>query len=511
MPPTLSRPDAPLEIDALLDLRLFVRKDRPPADDRAFVLYWMTAARRPTHNFALQRAAHWARRLGKPLVVFEPLRIGYRWASARHHRFILDGMHDNRRLFADLPVTYHPYVEPEDGAGKGLLAALSAHAAVVVGDESPMFFYPRMLAAAEAQIDARFETVDGNGLLPLRAAPRAYPRAFSFRRAIQKHLFPHFEAWPEADPLAGLDLPALDGLPAHIVERWPPAGALDRAAALERRLPIDQSVPPVEAVGGPTAGAARLTHFVTTLLDRYGHDRNQPTRDGTSRLSSYLHYGHVAAHQIFDAVADHEGWTPARVSLQVTGKREGWWGMSPAGESFMDELVTWRELGYQYAYAADEYRTFDSLPDWARETLARHRGDPRPDVYTRAQFEDAETHDPLWNAAQNQLRREGVIHNYLRMLWGKKILHWSRTPEEALDIMIELNNRWAIDGRDPNAYSGIFWVLGRFDRAWGPERPIFGKIRYMTSKSTRSKYTVGPYIEAYGGSGPSQPSLGETA
>lgn len=489
-------PDRP-DVDDLLALRLFVRDDRSPAEDRSYVLYWMTAARRPTHNFALQRAVHFARALDKPLLIFEPLRIGYRWANARHHRFILDGMAAHRARFADSPATHLAYVEPEPGAGKGLLAALAKHAAVVIGDESPMFFYPRMLAAAAKQIDARFETVDGNGLLPLEAAPRAYPRAHSFRRAIHKHLPPHFDAWPAADPLDGVGLPTLDGLPDGISERWPAAGDLSREAALERHLPIDQSVPAVSTVGGFAAGAERLEYFVEHVLDDYGQNRNHPTRDGSSRLSPYLHYGHVGAHQVFDAVAAHEGWTPDRLAPEPSGKRAGWWGMSPGAESFMDELVTWRELGYQYAHAADEYRTFRSLPDWARQTLAEHRGDDRPDIYTRAQFENAETHDELWNAAQNQLRRDGIIHNYLRMLWGKKILHWAQTPEEALDIMIELNNRWAIDGRDPNSYSGIFWVLGRFDRAWGPERPIFGKIRYMTSKSTRSKYKVDPYIAEY--------------
>ena len=483
--------------DDLLAQRIFVRNHRPLAADRAYVLYWMTAARRPTHNFALQRAVWFARSLGKPLVVFEPLRIGYRWANARHHRFVLDGMHANRRLFAERPVTYLAYVEPTDGAGKGLLAALARHAAVVIGDESPMFFYPQMLAAAARQIDTRFETVDGTGLLPLKAAPRAYPRAHSFRWAVHRHLPPHFEAWPAADPFEGVELPRLDALPEDIVERWPAAGDLSRAGALERSLPLDQSVPPVRTVGGPIAGAERLAYFVDHVLDGYGQNRNHPTRDGSSRLSPHLHYGHVGAHQVFDAVAAHEGWTPERLGPKPTGKREGWWGMRPGAESFLDELVTWRELGHQYAYAADDYRSFESLPPWARTTLAEHRSDPRPDRYTLQQFERAETHDALWNAAQNQLRREGIIHNYLRMLWGKKILHWSQTPEEALATMIELNNRWAIDGRDPNSYSGIFWVLGRFDRAWGPERPIFGKVRYMTSKSTRSKYKVDPYIAEY--------------
>ena len=174
--------------------------------------------------------------------------------------------------------------------------------------------------------------------------------------------------------------------------------------------------------------------------------------------------------------------------------------MDESSEAFLDELVTWRELGYNMAAHRPDYRDYASLPEWARSSLASHREDPRQYLYSVEQFEQAETHDPLWNAAQTQLREEGVIHNYLRMLWGKKILEWTKSPEEAAEVMIELNNRYALDGCDPNSYSGIYWCLGRYDRAWGPERPIFGKIRYMTSENTARKYSVRNYIKWYGGS-----------
>jgi deoxyribodipyrimidine photo-lyase len=158
--------------------------------------------------------------------------------------------------------------------------------------------------------------------------------------------------------------------------------------------------------------------------------------------------------------------------------------MRPEVEALLDQVLTWRELGFNLCAQRDDFDQYESLPDWALQTLDAHRSDPREHVYSSAQFENANTHDPLWNAAQNQLRRDGKIHNYLRMLWGKKILEWSFSPREALDTMIELNNKYALDGRDPNSYSGIFWVLGRYDRAWGPERPVFGKVRYMSSKNT---------------------------
>ena len=168
-------------------------------------------------------------------------------------------------------------------------------------------------------------------------------------------------------------------------------------------------------------------------------------------------------------------------------------------EQFLDQFVTWRELGYNFSsHRPGDYDSFESLPDWALETLATHARDERAVIYTLKDFASARTHDALWNAAQRQLVSEGRIHNYMRMVWGKKILEWSRTPEEALEIMIELNNRYGLDGRNPNSYSGIFWCLGRYDRPWGPERPIFGKVRYMSSENTARKLHVKEYLEKYG-------------
>jgi deoxyribodipyrimidine photo-lyase len=172
--------------------------------------------------------------------------------------------------------------------------------------------------------------------------------------------------------------------------------------------------------------------------------------------------------------------------------------MSPPAESFLDELLTWREVGFNFCSQRPDFGQFSSLPAWAIKTLDAHRRDPRPDLYDLEAFESAATHDPLWNAAQRELMRDGRIHNYLRMLWGKKVLEWSASPEEALDVLIHLNNKYAVDGRDPNSYSGIFWCLGRYDRPWGPERPIFGTIRYMSSDSTKRKLDWKAYIARYG-------------
>jgi deoxyribodipyrimidine photo-lyase len=185
------------------------------------------------------------------------------------------------------------------------------------------------------------------------------------------------------------------------------------------------------------------------------------------------------------------------VAPKATGSRAGWWRMSSPAESFLDELITWRELGYNRCFLDPDHEDYDTLPPWALATLAEHAADERPHLYTLEQLQAAETHDEVWNAAQRQLVREGRMHNYLRMLWGKKILEWSPSPREALEVLVELNNRFALDGRNPNSYSGIFWCLGRYDRPWGPERPIFGKVRYMSSDNTRRKLRLSAYLERF--------------
>ncbi|MFY7970063.1 MAG: deoxyribodipyrimidine photolyase, partial [Pirellulaceae bacterium] len=248
--------------------------------------------------------------------------------------------------------------------------------------------------------------------------------------------------------------------------------------------------------GGTTVAKQRLKAFVERKLPKYANDRNEPQQEGSSGLSAHLHFGHISPHEVFLALTEGTGWSP-EVLGKAEGKMEGFWNLSPNADPLLDQLITWREIGFNFAARERNYDRYESLPEWAQQTLAEHADDPRPAIYSLEEFTHAKTHDPLWNAAQRQLVREGRIHNYLRMLWGKKILHWTRSPQEALEVMIQLNNQFALDGRDPNSYSGIFWVLGRYDRAWGPERPIFGKIRYMTSESTASKWRVGEYIKKY--------------
>ncbi len=467
------------------------------------VLYWMVAARRTSWSFGLDHALARAAELGKPLLVLEALRAGYPWASDRLHRFVLDGMADNARAFADAGITYVPYVEPSPGAGRGLVEALAARAALVVTDEWPCFFVPRMVAAAAARLDVRVEQVDGNGLLPLRASERPFATAAAFRWHWQKVIHPHLLNAPTPSPLATVPPAVRDAeLPGGVARRWPAAKAalLEGAPRALAALPIDHTVTPVAYRGGSAAAAATLRTFLTRRLERYADERSEPDADVASGLSPYLHFGHVGAHQVLHAVWRQADWDPSRVAARASGKRDGWWGLPPAAESFVDEIFTWRELGHGFAFhRPDDHDRYESLPAWARASLDAHAGDERPHQYSPAALEAATTHDRLWNAAQRQLVSEGRIHNYLRMLWGKKILEWSPSPRAALAVLIDLNNKYAVDGRDPNSYSGIFWTLGRFDRPWAPERPIFGVIRYMSSAAAERKLSLDGYLARYAG------------
>lgn len=472
--------------------------DRPERHAGRHVLYWMTAARRRRANFGLQRAVERARALHRPLLVLEALRCGHRWASDRLHAFVLQGMADNAADFAAAGVAYVPYVEPEPGAGRGLLAALAADACVVVTDDYPCFFLPRMVAAAARALPVRLEAVDGNGLLPLAVGDKVFGRAFDFRRFLQQALPAHLADFPAGDPLRGYDL-GLAEPPAGVMRRWPAADPALLAAlpAALARLPIDHEVGIAPTRGGAVAAGAALRVFLTRRLERYGAERSDPDADCASGLSPYLHFGHLSVHQVFAALAQREQWRRERIRPTRSGQR-GWYGMSDSAEAFLDELVTWRELGFNYTAQRDDYEQFDSLPSWARATLAAHAGDIREHVYSLDQFAAAATHDPVWNAAQRQLRASGVLQNYLRMLWGKKVLEWSATPASAMATLIELNNRYALDGRDPNSYTGISWVFGRYDRPWAPERPVYGVLRYMSSTNTVKKLRMKRYLAEWG-------------
>jgi deoxyribodipyrimidine photo-lyase len=498
----MTNPDVLMRHSRIPAIRILPANDRPVRPEGAFVLYWMTSARRTTYNFGLERAIEWSRALGLPLVVLEAVRIGYLHASDRFHAFVLQGMASNQQRFSKYGVVYHPYVERVAGEGKGLVAALSQQAAVVITDDYPAFFLPRMIASAALQIPVRFEQIDSNGIIPMRITDQVFTTAFSFRAWLQKNIRPHLRNVPTSDPLAaGLAATKLARLPKEVLERWPAATPelLAPTAASLAGLAIDHRVTIVSrTVGGETEAQKVLRQFVKDKLTRYDTDRNDPDAHATSGLSPYLHFGHVSAHEIFDTITRAEGFSEANLQPHG-GKREGFWGLRAPVEAFLEQLVTWREVGFNMCmHRPHEYMSYSSLPAWAQRTLDEHAADRRSVIYSRQDLEEARTGDPVWNAAQRELVREGRIHNYLRMVWGKRVLEWTVTPREALDVLIELNDKYALDGRDPNSYSGIFWILGRYDRPWAPVRQVYGSIRYMSSTNTLKKIDMKKYLVAYG-------------
>ncbi len=465
--------------------------DAPIHPERDYVLHWMTGVRRIDGNFAMDRAVEHAKALGKPLLVFEALRAGYTWASDRLHAFAIAGMRDNAARLEGTGIGYYCYLEPNHGDARGLLEELSKRACVVTTDDVPTFFLPAMVGAAGKKLDVLLEAVDGNGLLPIRATTRVFERAHDFRRHMQKSVAAELEHVPKADPLKGATLPAFKALPKTIVARWPHGYDLP----LER-IAIDHAVPVAPLQGGAVKGLATARHFVAKKLGNYGEGRNHPDEGASSGLSAYLHWGFVGVHQIFALITDLNGWTPDKLG-KPHGKRAGFWNMSENAEAFLDELITWREVGYNSAALRPDNESYDSLPAWSRATLAKHATDAREHIYDMDALASAKTYDVVWNAAQNELVREGRMHNYLRMLWGKKVLEWSETPRQALETLLHLNNKYALDGRNPNSTSGVFWVFGRYDRPWGPERKIFGTVRYMTSQSTVRKLRMRDYLATY--------------
>jgi deoxyribodipyrimidine photo-lyase len=455
----------------------------------------MIAARRTRWNFALQHAVNACVELGKPLVILEPLDVDYPWASERLHRFVMDGMAATDAVCSRSRALYYPYIEPAPHEGRGLLTRLAERACLVVTDHFPAFFLPRIVASAAKAIGVRLEAVDSNGLIPLSVHGRAFTSARSFRAFVQRELREHLRAFPEERPLARLPRRPQVAIDPEIVERWPRAGALLHRQSSLDALPLDHSVTAVSTIGGEVAARRRLSSFLKNQLNRYAAEHNDPDVDCTSRLSPYLHFGHISTHEIFSSLMTAERWTTRRLGRRGGGARDGWWGVGESANLFLDQLAVWRELAFNGCEWVPDYSKYASLPQWARDTIAAHAGDRRR-RYGFAALDGAATHDTVWNAAQRQLKTEGWFHGYLRMLWGKKLFEWAPDPPTALEWMESLMNRYSLDGRDPVSYAGFTWVLGRYDRPW-PPRPIFGTVRYMSSESARRKLRMREFLRRY--------------
>jgi len=488
-----------------------------PNDQGDVVVYWMTAARRAQWNHALQHAIDLAKQHNLPLVVIECLALQHRWANDRISTFVLQGMVDNRSAFEGTGVTYIPYVETKRKEASGLLKGWLDHARACIIDDYPTYYPKHVLNVALSVIPCEIHVVDSNGFMAMRGQGRDFSTAYSLRRHLHKTIREHMHEFPQRLPLEGAtELPQLDPAvvkaiftqtdtpmtPYEFLWRVSEGGDIGRKAL--STLAIDHDVQPVIGKkGGYVEGRRRWKEFFAERLQTYHEKRNEPQERGASGLSPWLHYGHISVHAILHDIFTHHRWDVSMVNAPNDGRRQGWWGLPEPVEAFLDQIITWRDIGFIHCAMVENHTEYDSLPEWAKTTLAEHEQDERPYLYTFEELENANTHDPLWNAAQHQLRQEGIIHNYLRMLWGKKILEWSPDPRTAMDWMIALNDRWALDGRDPNSYTGIGWVMGKFDRGW-TERAVYGKVRCMTSASTARKFKTKGYVEKY--TAPSDPS-----
>jgi deoxyribodipyrimidine photo-lyase len=520
----------------------------------AYVVYWMTQGRRLQHNAALAAAMLLSKESGKPLLVVESLTSNYPWASERHHAFVADGVAERLGLVSGIPpapgylfvgiggVRVAPHTAPTEPlalpllgsfvdvafaegsrpANAGVLPALFREAACVVSDWAPWFLFPHLAARTHATLTKQgkpFLLVDDCGLVPLAShvkveaaarflRPKLVPYVSDAARETEatERIAASFSAWAKKVPhdtvvgvasgIAPVDESFLRGsawrkvpgpVPSQPSQPSQEVDAFVEALCAFARVPRVPARTPLR--GGEGAAHTLFAAFVKKGLARYDEDRNHPDLDGTSRMSAYLHFGMVHPRALLAAVEKSAGQALSTLPKEVSAAK------------YVDELVTWRELGLNMARFAFEAGTplgsLELVPGWAVKTLREHMGKKEAPL-PLADLEAARTPDPVWNAAQRELVATGQLHNYMRMLWGKGIVAWSATPEEALARLVHLNNAYALDGRDPNSYTGIYWCLGKFDRPWPPARPPFGITRSMSTKNARKKLAMERYLARHG-------------
>lgn len=445
------------------DPRVTARRAGDVDPEGRCVVYWMQRAQRAQHNPAFDVAIEAANALGKPVVVFFAPIPFYPRANLRHYAFLAEGIADVAADCARRRVGFVLRRWPEHR-----LASFcdEVHPTLVVGDENPLREPDAWRQRAARQLRVPLWTVDADVIVPTLLLEKAQYAARTLRPRLARLLPQFLVTVPESKAKQAWK-------PPRGVQTLAPSIAL---AELTAGWPMDRTLAPVSSFRGGTREAERrLRVFVQSKLARYDPDRNHPEVDGTSALSPYLHFGQIS---------------PIRVALAVRQAE----APEEQKQAFLDQLITWRELSINFVRYTADYDSFECAEPWAHRTLGEHAVDLRPMTYTRQQLEEAATGDELWNAAQRQMVGSGWMHNYLRMYWAKKILEWSRSPAEAFRTAVELNDRYFLDGRDPNGYAGIAWaIVGKFDRAWG-ERPIFGKVRYMSQASTGRKFDSRRYI-----------------
>ena len=443
------------------DPRVSVRRGGLPDPDGRCVVYWMQRSQRAFDNSALDVAVAAANLLKLPVVTFFAPVPDYPNANMRAYAFLNQGIPDITEDLAKRDIGFVLRRYPDHSLIK---FCEEVKPALVVGDENPLREPNQWREVAAKKLKVPLWTIDSDVIVPSRLLEKARYSARVIRPRLKAHL--NLFLVPCANPKAHVkwrkprDLQSLS-IHSDITEGWP----------------LDRSVGAVSSFRGGSNEARRLLKdFIRRKLNGYAENRNKPEIDGSSRLSPYLHFGHIG---------------PLTIALAVQ-KADA---LKEDKDSLFNELLVWRELAINVAWFNPLYDSFEAAEPWAHQTLAEHSKDPRPILYTERQLENAETHDELWNAAQRQMVNAGWMHNVMRMYWAKKILEWTPSAAVAHRIALKLNDKYFLDGRDPNGYAGVAWaILGKFDRPWG-ERPIFGKIRYMSQRSTGRKFDSNRYIE----------------
>jgi len=443
--------------------RVTVRRGGAPDPDGRCVVYWMQRAQRALDNPALDVAVEVANALRQPVVIFFAPVPFYPHANLRHYAFLAQGIPDIADRARKRGIGFVLRSFPEHSLVK---FCDEVKASLVVGDENPMREPRHWREVAAKKLTIPLWSVDADVIVPSKLLEKEQYAARIIRPRLQQRL-EEFAAAPR-NPMAKVEWQAPRGLAA-----LPDDGSIDITAGWKD---LDRTVRPVDFFRGGTAEALKLLNqFVKSKLATYPENHGKPEIDGTSRLSPYLHFGHIGPHTVMHAVLNSKAPQTAK-------------------DDYINQFLTWRELSINFVHFNAVYDSIECAPDWAHKTLAAHARDPRPILYTREQFESAKTHDELWNAAQLQMLHAGWMHNYMRMYWAKKILEWSPSPAVAWQTALYLNDKYFLDGRDPDGYAGAAWAMGgKFDRPWF-DRPIFGTIRWMSGDAARKKFDADGYI-----------------
>ena len=427
------------------------------------VVYWMSRDQRAYDNWALLFAQTKAAELKTEIIVVFNLVPEFLDASIRQYGFMLKGLQETEKHLAALNIPFFLTIgKPEEEIPK-LLKKLSA--AILISDFDPLKIKRIWKRKIAKQIDVPFYEVDAHNIVPcLFVSGKEEFAAYTLRPKLHKHLQEFLTEFPEP----GKQKKDKTIAPPKI--KW---------SDIYIKLNVDTLVEEIDWIApGPEAAHKTLENFVANKLENYNKDRNDPNKDAQSNLSPYLHFGQISAQ---------------RVALEISKAGDN----NESAGAFLEELIVRRELSDNHCYFNKNYDSFNGFREWAKKSLLLHSQDKREFVYCTEEFENAKTHEDLWNAAQTELRKTGKIHGYMRMYWAKKILEWSNSPQHAMETAVYLNDKYALDGRDPNGYTGCAWSIGGVhDRAW-VNRSVFGQIRYMNYNGAKRKFDTGAYIKKF--------------